>query len=142
MKLSVLANRINSIDIGNILWTVVAETRPYIIELVRDQIEHGKTSEDYLNLYKTERYARIKASMGSKAPYGISDLKFTGKFLSKLYARMNKGSFTVRSRDEKNARFLRMYGPELYVLDDEHLELYVKYITPLIQNRVKNGLLQ
>lgn len=142
MNITELLAKVNLLRVDEIVSSALRDTRPFLLELIRTQIEHGRSSEDYIGVYKSPRYANKKQSMGSKAPHGIVDLKYSGAFLKSLYARIGKKSITVRAKDNKASKITAIYGDAIYTLTDENMSKYIEHLLPIIQNRIKNGLLQ
>lgn len=139
-QLRLSASKINILDL---LDECIIETKEELFLLVRSQIESGQTSEDYLPVYSSDRYAVKKQQMGSKAPFGITDLKLTGNFLNKFVLRFSKYSFVVRSSDKKNKILLQRYGEEIFMLNEENMDKYVNEILqPLMVTKLKDVLLK
>ena len=75
--------------------STMADANVYRIE--RGQNVEGKA----LGYYKSEPYARLKKSMGSASPFGTYDFKFSGNFLSGIFAKRNNKTIIFGSTDEK-----------------------------------------
>ena len=140
MQLKELRKKLDSINITSLVDESIKETSNVIIDAVRGQIEHGMSSEDYLPVYKSQKYASKKQQLGSKAPPGITDLKLTGSFLNKLYIRIEKYNILIRSRDKKNNVLLKKYGSEIFVMNETNEYSYINILRDKIQKRIKNEL--
>lgn len=134
-----LRARFEKIDLSKVFEESVSETKSVIIELVSSQIERG---EDYkgndIGIYKDLKYARRKQNMGSKAPEGIIDLKYTGDFLKRLYLKKYPRNYLIRSFDKKNSILLGTYGPRIFELNQENLDYYINiHLIPTILSKIK-----
>lgn len=139
--LAELRKSARSIDLIAILDECILESKQSLFDLVRSQLAKGQSSVDYLPLYKNQKYALMKQQRGSIAPYGITDLKLTGKFQDRFTLRFSKYSFIIRSTDKKNSILLAKYGPEIFALNDDNLSYYVnEIIHPLMSKKIKNVL--
>lgn len=143
VTISQLRKSARKIDLIDLIDLCILETKDDLFNLVRSQLASGKSSEDYLPVYSSDAYAKKKKVMGSIAPYGITDLKLTGNFVNKFYLRLLKNSVIIRSRDKKNSKILKKYGPEIFALSDDNLTVYIDTILrPLMIKKLKDGLLQ
>jgi hypothetical protein len=132
-----LRTRFKKINIDNLVIECVTETKSIIIDLVRSQIESGRKANDSMPVYLNDNYAAKKQRMGSLAPYGIMDLKYTGNFLSKLYLKVYPNNFLIRSWDNKNSLLLGRFGPEIFLLSDDNLGYYVNQVLkPLLLSKI------
>ncbi|MCK5017845.1 MAG: hypothetical protein KAS32_12350 [Candidatus Peribacteraceae bacterium] len=138
MTLNDLRIHFNSINILQLLDECILETEEILIGLVRSQIEGGFAGNNQLPPYKSDRYSVLKQKKGSKAPFGITDLKFHGNFLDKLKVKIFSKNLLIRSTDVKKSIILSKYGPEIYILNDENLSYYVnEVLQPLLLKKVK-----
>jgi hypothetical protein len=134
-----LRKRFNKINLDSILIESIHETKGYLTDNLRSQIERGLLGTGgNLPGYANEEYAKKKASMGSLAPFGITDLKYSGSFLSKLFIKVYPNNILIRSRDRKNSIILKKYGPEVFVLRQDTLSIYIRdVLLPLIRKKIK-----
>lgn len=141
--ISQLRKTARKIDLIELIDACILETKEHLFNLVRAQLASGQSSEDYLPVYKSDEYSKRKQKLGSKAPYGITDLKLTGNFVDKFYLRVSKNSVIIRSRDKKNSKILEKYGPEIFALNEGNLSKYIsEHLQPLLVKKIRNGLLQ
>lgn len=134
-----LRARFEKIDLSKVFEESVSETKSVIIELVSSQIERGEDFQgENIGAYKDLSYAKRKQAMGSIAPEGIIDLKYTGDFLKKLVVKKYPRNYLVRSFDRKNSILLRTYGPRIFELNQENLDYYINiHLIPTILNKIK-----
>ena len=115
-----LYNKVNSVidRLDEIMVEVMVEHEAEIIDLNLSQLEEGIDAEGQAiePEYEYEEYAKLKKSMGSRAPFGTPDLKLEGDFHSGFYGEpyntVNEGmsGLFVDSRDEKSEKLQRKYG--------------------------------
>jgi len=84
------------------------------------RIERGKNADgNKIGLLKSEPYARYKKSAGGIAPFGDVDLKYSGDFLSGLFAKRNNKTIIFGSTDEKSGMLQDKYGSNIFGLQEE-----------------------
>jgi hypothetical protein len=134
-----LRAKYTKLDLDNIFQESVAETKSILIELLRSQIESGEYPDSSpIGIYSSLAYAKRKQKMGSKAPFGIIDLKYTGRFLDKLVVKKYPRNYLIRSTDKKNSMILRRFGPMLFELSNQNLDYYInKFLLPTILKKIK-----
>lgn len=104
------------------------------------RIEKGLNVENSrIGLLRSEHYARLKKSMGGNAPFGDVDLKFSGSFLSKTFAKRNNKTIQFGSTDEKSEMLQEKYGqtPFFGINEDDRTDIANGYIIPEIWDWVK-----
>ena len=134
-----LRAKYEGMDLLGVFQESISETKSTILQLVSSQIERGQTgSGDIIGVYKSKEYADRKQDMGSLAPHGVIDLKYTGEFLHRLYLKVYPKSYLVRSWDKKNSALLRRFGTEIFELNSENLDYYVNSVLlPTILSKIK-----
>lgn len=141
MNLNDLRKRMELVDLLAILDECILETQDILTGLIRSQIESGKSGDNSLPPYKSDKYALLKQKKGSKAPFGVVDLKFSGDFLNALEVKFFSKNVLVRSTDSKAAAIHAKYGFEFYQLSDENLTYYTQeVIQPLMLKKIRNVL--
>jgi len=95
VNLSQLHSNISDVidNLENIVLEAAMESKETIADLNTSQLEVGKTSEgnNIEPSYYSPAYAKLKKSMGKKAPGSIPDLKLTGDFYGGFYAELKDG---------------------------------------------------
>lgn len=126
-------------DLLKVFQLSVSETKSVILELVSSQIERGESSTgDNIGIYANVKYSERKQRMGSLAPFGHIDLKYTGSFLDKLYLKKYPRNYLIRSYDRKNSILLKNYGPGIFELNAENLDYYINnHLLPTMLNKIK-----
>lgn len=134
-----LRAKYEKMDLLGVFQESVVETKSVILELVSSQIERGQTGTgDTIGIYISDKYADKKQEMGSLAPHGVIDLKYTGDFLNRLYLKVYPKNYLVRSWDKKNSELLKRFGSEIFELNPENLDHYVNNVLiPTILRKIK-----
>lgn len=137
-----LRKKFRQVDLSSLLDECLVETEDILLSLVKSQLEKGETSIGLLSPpLKNDYYAKRKQIDGSKAPFGIPDLKKSGAFQNKFKIKKGKDSLIIRSTDKKAPELLKKYGPEIYELSPDNFEYYTNEILePLLLEKVNNGL--
>ena len=108
-----LRARFRKVDLLKIVDECIIESKDTLLNLIRSQIEHGEDATGLLPEYINLKYSETKERMGSKAPFGITDLKFSGDFLKKLQLKRYSTNILIRSSDKKNSAILKRYGADI-----------------------------
>jgi len=134
-----LMAKYEKMDLLGVFQESVVETKSVILELVSSQIERGETGTGgIIGVYASDKYAKEKQGMGSLAPHGVIDLKYTGDFLNRLYLKVYPGNYLVRSWDKKNSILLKKFDSEIFELNPENLDHYVNNVLiPTILRKIK-----
>lgn len=134
--------KFRQVDLSDVLNRCLVETSDILLDLVKSQLEVGKTSIGFITpQLKNESYARQKQSEGSRAPFGIPDLKKTGAFYRYMKVYFGKDAVRIRSTNKKAPDILRKYGKEIYELNQDNFEYYInEIIEPLMIKKIENGL--
>lgn len=111
-----LRDSVNSVvnNFNDILTEAMMDSEASIIDLNIDQIEHG-IGGDGLSIgeYASEEYSQVKQAMGSKAPFGMVDLKLEGDFIDGIFIdKFNSSlgpSLRIDSRDGKTEKLESKY---------------------------------
>lgn len=123
-----IGHNINQVllNLDQIFVEAMDDNEHIIIDLNKDQIEHGLGSDgDTLGKYAFDDYADLKQAMGSKAPPGIWDFKLTGSFLDGVYtdkyfgSNLESSGLYIDSRDPK-ADKLQSMAPHVWGHTDEN----------------------
>lgn len=131
----------NSKGLDTLLVEVMIETEEELLDLLRAQLEHGEAGDGQLPKYANDAYAKRKQTMGSKAPYGIVDLKLTGSFQDKLAIIMTKKGARIRSTDKKSNELRKQYSKEIFELNGKSSSIYLnEIIYPALIKKVQNEL--
>lgn len=140
--------KIQSLDIDEICVEAMVDHKEEIIDLNTSQLEAGlnKHGEAIFPEYESEEYAKLKKAMGSKAPFGIPDLKVEGDFYEGFYAESyltnteGMSGLFVDSHDSKSDKLESKYTGIFGIMPANNPELG-EIITPTIQKKVINGII-
>lgn len=120
----------------------VLENENFILDANTAQLENGKDSFDKLLWeYASDEYARFKQSIGSKAPFGIADLKLTGDFYSGFTLVVEGNEFRITSTDSKTSDLVSRYGEEIFGLTEKSITEVLPYLEESFIKLFRNELL-
>lgn len=142
MKVGDVAERIRSIDIGNIFKDFMTKNETSVIDLVRSQLNrgedgNGKKLHPYYGGSYTSGYVDEKHSMNPRPGYGTPDLYLTGDFYEGMFMQEVKEDYAkIWSSDEKTNKLVTdgwkvpwnpstthpAYGLEIFELGEESLQ--------------------
>ena len=118
-----LAKKAKQINVKELALQVAQANAGLISERVREQLLVGENSEGQnVGKYTTKRYSSFKKRIGSIAPFGVPDLKLSGKLHKGLKAEIKPASFTVDSSVEYSKYQIKRYGKKIYGLQKENAE--------------------
>lgn len=138
--LSGLRRSASRLNIDNLLDECIIESQQDLFELIRSQLNQGKSATGDMPELKNPRYKQKKLALNPSAE-GRVDLNLTGAFQSKLKLRFSKYSFIVRSSDKKAAALMRKFGTDTMGLNPENFNYYINSILlPLLRKKIKNGM--
>lgn len=146
MPFTRLLNNVNKIvnDIDNITVGAMMEVKEEIIDLNTSQLEAGKLSTGELIEpgYVFDEYSKYKRSIGSKAPFGVPNLKLEGGYYSgKTITPLNDG-IEMKSTDIKAPKLEGKYTSNIEGLTDNNKSEVSEMILPTIQNKILNGFIK
>jgi hypothetical protein len=120
----------------------VLENQGFILDSNIAQLETGRDSlGNFLREYASEDYAVFKQMIGSKAPFGIADLKLTGDFYSGFTLTFEGDSFRITSTDEKTEHLRAKYGNDIFGLAQERIEMVIPFLLNSFIKHFRHGLL-
>jgi hypothetical protein len=115
-----LGKKAKSINVQEIALQVAKANEGLIPKRVREQLTVGENAkEQNVGTYKSDRYAKLKQSMGSQAPFRVPDLKLSGKLHKQLFVEINTKGFEVDSKVDYSKYQIQRYGNEIYGLQKE-----------------------
>lgn len=97
------------------------------------QLEKGEDSlGNLLDEYVWDWYAEMKQAEGSKAPFGIADLKLEGDFYNGFVMKYDGSKFFITSTDGKSDELEAKYGEDIFGLQSfdriDLLESFLKFL--------------
>lgn len=96
---------------------VLAENTDAIVALNREQMFYGQHGQGgQIGRYKDVRYAEEKYEQNPAAGFGQVDLRLTGSFYEKMYARLNGAALEISSTDSKTDKLATKYGNAIFKL--------------------------
>lgn len=133
-SLSQAVNQIvrNLDKVGN---KAIDENLAVMADMNREQLTFGINAEGgEVGAYRSESYARLKKSIGSRAPFGIPDLKLTGDFHSGIFAKRKGSELTFGGTDSKTSMLTEKYDSILGLTEENRTDVKDNYIFPIITN--------
>ena len=119
----------------------IVENQEEILDLNIAQLDEGVDSlGDLLMEYASEEYAQFKKALGSKAPFGIPDLKLEGDFREGFILITEGSEFRIDSTDQKAGELAFKYGQDIYGLNEKSLEIARPFILESWLNQLRNEL--
>lgn len=136
--LSGLRRSANQLNLKDLLDECIRESEGDLFELIRSQLNQGKSATGDLPELKSAKYRRKKLTMNPDAD-GRVDLNLTGAFQAKFKLRFSTYSFIVRSSDKKAPKLMRKFGSDTMGLSPENMDHYINNILlPLLRKKIKN----
>lgn len=137
---SELIERLQGLNLREILTESIEETAPQYVELNTQQLFKGLdgTGGSIHPLYRSAKYARMKNQMNALPGYGTPDLKLTGAFYQGYGVRV-EGDEVVKDSDVAYADDLfEKYGNAIGELDEENHEAYIDNgLSPVFTDKVR-----
>lgn len=120
----------------------VLDNRNLVIDSNIAQLEGGFDSlGNFLKDYASDTYAEFKQVIGSKAPFGIADLKLTGDFYAGFVLKYIGSEFIITSTDWKTEELAAKYGVDIFGLANESIEQVRPFLLESWIKHLRNGLL-
>lgn len=111
MTVRELNDKMQAVDIDQLVRDAVTMNSSKIVMLNRRQLEVGKNTEgDSIGAYRSKSYAQFKKSIGSKAPFRVPDLKLTGEFQKGFFLTVEDNDYYIESTDEKAGMLADKYA--------------------------------
>lgn len=127
----------------SIFQLAVLDNQAEILDANTAQLEVGKDSFGVLLWeYASDEYAQFKQSIGSKAPFGIADLKLTGDFYSGFILKKQGKEFTITSTDSKTNDLVAKYGSEIFGLSDDQFPTVKPLLIDSFTKHMKDAMLR
>jgi hypothetical protein len=143
MFVSQLANNARKLNPLKLFAQSVEENSEYIVDLNTGQLAIGKDSNNQdLFPYSNSDYAQLKKSMGSEAPLGTPNLKFTGDFWSGFNVKADENGLTISSTDSKTSKLKGMYNEDIFGLGEESKKDLKTMLLPTYLEKLRNELLR
>lgn len=123
MKLSEFNSKLQAIDMEELIRQAVISNESKLLDMNRRQMLSGERSDgdlispDYFSL----SYAFEKKKMGTKAPFGVPDLKYTGAFQRDMVLLVEGNEWEIGSTDDKTPELTRKYA-KIFGLTKENTE--------------------
>lgn len=97
---------------------ILSENTDAIVALDKEQMFHGLHGQGgQIGRYKDPEYAADKYEQNPAAGFGQVDLRLTGSFYDKMYARMNGSTLEISSTDSKTDKLAKKYGNAIFKLN-------------------------
>lgn len=134
-----LLGRLKTVDVKDISFQSVSETKEVITDIQREQMFQGLNSKgNQIGSYASYDYAVEKNDMNPLPGFGIPDLKLTGAFYAGFGTEVTPEEFSTSSSDEKNADLTAKYNP--FGLNKLSKTDYADKLRPVLVKNVRNKL--
>jgi len=139
-----ISKRIAALNINQLLRECWEDTmvQDFIIEELNqgNQLRFGKksTGED-VGEYRSDSYARLKKSLGSKAPFGVVDLLAEGDFYRTFKVIPNNSGFEITADTSlyPPTDFSVKYGEDILGLSADSIEKLQTFILPILKDKIE-----
>ena len=140
-KLRDLNNRFKRLNIDSIYDNALKEVKPEILDMNTGQLAVGKYSDNtMMPSYENDDYANMKMQMGSKAPFGITNLILEGDFYRGFDMKITKNAIETYSKDSKSDDLSKEYGHEIFGLTKDNKSILGTMLKTIVQNDIKQQL--
>lgn len=129
------------LDLPLLIENSLIETAAEYIGLQKDQMLHGLNAQGKtIGKYRNPAYARRKAAINPLAGEGNVDLKDKGDFYREIFTDVRADEIIVDSSDTKSAALQKKYGEDIFGLDNDSKNEYVKEVRPVFLEMVTDQL--
>lgn len=107
---------------------IISASDKSLVELLQIQLQSGQTGDgEYISPeYASYDYAVHKQNMGSRSPFGVPDLKYTGEFYRKMVLTWTSdNSFSIISNDVKWRKLISRYGLNVMKLSEFSIQWFI-----------------
>ncbi len=116
-----IAERAKKIDVQKLALEIVKLNSGLIKTRLQEQLTVGENGESRdIGKYKSNRYSRLKRAIGSQAPFGIVDLKYTGLLYEKITVKVSDKEVISDSLVPYSKYQIQRYGKSIYDIQDEN----------------------
>lgn len=116
-----LAEKAKKIDVEKLALQIANANAGLIPEKIREQLNVGKNGKgSNVGKYTTQYYSNYKQQRGSNAPWGVVDLKLSGKLYEMLDVEIRPENFIVESFVDYSIYQINRYGKEIYELQENN----------------------
>ena len=137
-KVRDIARRLNNLNIMHELDIILLELTDVITGMNKEQLAIGRdANNEQLQDYASESYAGFKVDvLGSEAPLGTPDLKYTGSFYDGFKIILDDYTITITSDDLKTLDLEGKYGDIFGLQPTKLYELSFIYVLPRLTQRI------
>lgn len=136
MTVNQFRSKLAAVNVGEVSFESVNETRETIAEIQKGQMYKGLNGEGKkIGRYRSNKYARAKSSMNPLPGLGIPDLKLTGAFYAGMITKVDPETFVTTSTDSKNEALTQKYDP--FGLDAQSKIEYAEKLRPVLVKNAK-----
>lgn len=112
------------------------ELEPYILELNKEQLKEGRTSDGgYMPLY-SDNSLKLKQSQNKSIFSGRVALYDEGDFWKKMFISVYKGKIEFGSDDSKAEMLETEYGNLIYGVDRPNMKLLAERANPILYKKI------
>lgn len=117
-----MQNKLKRIDVWGLLLPIIEKSASEIVDLNREQLRDGELSTGQVTGKYSEKYLKWKQTRPTYHATPNADLYKTGKFQSKMYAKVNKNGIKIGSDDkEKEGKLEGVYSKNIFKLQPDNL---------------------
>lgn len=137
-KVRDIARRLNNLNIMHELDIILLELTDVITGMNKEQLAIGRdANNEQLQDYASESYAGFKVDvLGSEAPLGTPDLKYTGSFYDGFKIILDDYTITITSDDLKTLDLEGKYGDIFGLQPTKLYKLSFIYVLPRLTQRI------
>ena len=118
-----LAEKAKRIDVKELALQVAKANEGLILQRQKQQLTVGEKADGSdIGTLKSDIYARRKKQRGGSAPFGVPDLKFSGKLYEGLNVNITPAEYNVDSSVSYSKYNVKRYGKNIYGLQKDNSE--------------------
>lgn len=129
-------------DIDSIIKDAAERNTDEIEDVQTSQMQKGKNSDGgNIGKLRSPAYSQRKKNRGGDAPFGVVDLKNTGKFQRAVFAKVGSGGVLIDSKDSKRNELVKKYGENIFGFNDNSKENLKTVFVPTIIFQIRRDIL-
>jgi len=144
MSLGKLIRNLKSVDSWKVLKPILRRYREDFVRANQRQLGQGELNTgDDLEAYRSQIYLDFKKTLPTYSLDGVADLYKTGRFSSKIYAKVDNDGILFDSKDSKRDDLVASYSIELFGITPEEWEIIkIEKIAPEFKEALAAKLLK
>lgn len=124
--------RLQSLDVHEVIQDTLLEVRPIIIQAQREQMLSSKLSTG------TPILPKYSPAYAKKKGYTDPDLRLTGEMQDEIFADIRENIIVIDSADDpdKVSRLVGQYGPDIFGLNEDAIETVQMTAEPVFYEKI------